>query len=84
MSDMDSMYEADGSLLGLDTQEKRERWLRFLVESSTDWVDCQMVYDDRDDLVLRVRWPDGEEVAFDCKITRRVRIVLPEEERVKN
>lgn len=82
MSD-DLPLNQDGTLMGLGTDDEVETWIRFLVTSRVEWNDCQMVYDDNH-LVLRVRWSDGEEVAFHCDIRRKMRLVLPEDERERN
>lgn len=69
--------------MGLEDERDVETWIKFLVENQVEWNDCQLVYDD-DNLILRVRWPDGEQVAFHCGIRRKMRLVLPEDERERN
>lgn len=79
MSD-DVPLNPDGTLTGIKDREDVETWIRFLVSSQVGWNDCQLVYDD-ENLIIRVRWPDGEEVAFHCEIKRKMRLLAPETER---
>lgn len=81
--DMTSVMNDDGSLKGLETNEDCEAWIHFLVENDVMWNESQLVYDD-DHLILRVRWPDGEQVAFHCDIKRKMKLVHAEEDREKN
>lgn len=81
--DTSSVMNDDGTLTGLETNEDAETWIRFLVQNDVMWNEAQMVYDD-DHLVLRVKWPDGEQVAFHCEIKRKMKLVLPEDERENN
>lgn len=79
----DSPLNPDGTLMDLKTDEQVETWINFLREHYHEWAECQLVYND-DNLILRVRWPDGEEQAFHCGILRRMRLVAPEAERENN
>jgi hypothetical protein len=83
MSDEQLPMNPDGSLMALEEDEQVETWLNFLRNSNYDWAECQLVYDD-DNLVLRVRWADGEEQAFHCALLRRMRLVAPKDERENN
>jgi len=62
----------------LDTEEGRDAWIDFLAnaepEGDDEWSKAIVVVNDND-MVMRIRYPDGNEEVFDVLIRRSMEIV---------
>lgn len=72
------MVEGDGpedfGMPSLKTEEGRDEWIDQLVEYD-EW-DCDaVVARDGDDMILKLRYPDGSQVIMDCLVRRELDIV---------
>lgn len=81
MSDDDYDWPDDGDLVempGLETEEGRDAWINALVSSDGDddgeWskaIVCQI----ENDMVMRIRYPNGDEEVFDLIVRRSMQVV---------
>ncbi len=77
------VYDEEEGLLGLETEDDRDVWIDFILDSD-EWIQAQVIYDDDGNMVLRCRWPDGNEIVFDAMVRRKFEVVIPEPEGKKN
>lgn len=86
MSD-ESEWDEDGlEFLTLDTEEERDVWIDFLLNSNEDddWCKAQTIQDQDGNMVIRFRWADGREEVFDVKVRRSMEVVVPSGEEGSN
>ncbi len=70
----------------LNTEEGRDAWIEFLVavEADDDEWSRAIVVVNGDDMVMRIRYPDGNEELFDLQVRRTMEIVRKEPNGVTN
>lgn len=78
MSDLDWSDEPPLDMPELDTEEGRDAWIEFLtdVEADDDEWSKAIVVLNGEDMVMRIRYPDGNEELFDLKVRRSMEIVI--------
>lgn len=71
---MDELVDLPEDLPPMDTEDGRDEWMDILIEED-EWTCDAMVVRDDDNLVMRIRWPDGSEELYDCIVRRSAEIV---------
>lgn len=85
MNDTDDDFPDDGEFIdipSLETEKGRDEVLEFLIDNDLA-CECSVVQEGRD-MVLRIRYPDGNEELFDVEIRRSREIVRRDPEGIQN